>query len=503
MGGKYRLTTLGCKVNQYESQHIREVLQSHGLTPAGPDEPVDVAVINTCAVTTEAARKNRQAIRSAARVSAREIVVVGCGAAADRERLETIDGVTAVFGHDVDVGIELRALLRDRLGIRQPNHATERYRRSNGYEVSMNPPGPHEAARPASVPVLTSSRETIPLGSGDVKPGVEMLARIEAFAGHQRAFLKVQDGCDASCTYCIIPRLRPRLRWKPVETAVAEARQLVGSGHKEIVLTGIFLGAYGRGTAIRRRFRPGRQPLAGLVAALARVDGLVRLRLSSLEPGDVNDDLLDVLATAGPCVPHLHLPLQSGSPEVLRRMNRQYSVDAFVEMIDRVRTALNRPALTTDLIVGFPGETEADFEASLAMCRDAGFCKIHTFPFSARPGTAAARWGRDFVPASIVRDRVRRLGELERRLSYSFRRQFVGCTERVIVESRKTRAEGPEAVWNGRCDRYFEVHFSAAAPVAPGDHVEVSIERVTATRTHGAIRSEPSRRTIPLAVLAT
>ena len=152
---------------------------------------------------------------------------------------------------------------------------------------------------------------------------VPLAGRIGRFAGHQRALLKVQEGCDALCTYCIIPKLRPMLRSKPIAAAVAETRGLVRAGHKEIVVTGIFLGAYGRETALRTRFTPGRSPLADLVEALARVEGLARLRLSSLEPGDVDERLLDVLVRHENCVPHLHLPLQSGSASLLMRMNRQ------------------------------------------------------------------------------------------------------------------------------------------------------------------------------------
>jgi len=324
------------------------------------------------------------------------------------------------------------------------------------------------------------------------------VGRIESFAGHQRAFLKVQDGCDAHCTYCIIPRLRSRLRSKPVEVAVAEARGLVRAGHREIVLTGIFLGAYGRTTAIRRRFPPGRSPLAVLVEALAEVEGLERLRLSSLEPGDVDGDLLEVLAGHPTCVPHLHLPLQSGSAAILRRMNRQYSRDAFGRMVERVRAALDRPSITTDIIVGFPGETEADFGATLEIARFAEFCKIHAFRFSPREGTAAARWEREFVPSAIVAERMARLAEVEGEASLAYRRRLLGLTERVIVEpQRRNFVQG--RLRHGCSDRYFSIHFEAS-DVRTGDLVRVRIDRVTATRTHGT--HIPPRGTIPLRILS-
>ena len=337
-----------------------------------------------------------------------------------------------------------------------------------------------------------------------VKPEAVLTGRIERFAGHQRAFLKVQDGCDAFCTYCIVPHLRPRLAWKPVEVAVSEARGLVRAGHKEIIVTGIFLGAYGRDTAVRKRFGPTRSPLADLLDALAKVEGLERLRLSSLEPGDVDEVLLDCLASHPCCVPHLHLPLQSGSEWILRRMNRQYTRDAFVDMVDRVKSALDRPAITTDVIVGFPGETDEDFEASVEMARYALFSKIHAFPFSPREGTAAGRWQRQFVAPSIVRERMSRLAEVERECSLFFRQKALGRVERVLVEGLPGSDDDPrhtDEVCHGRADRYFEVHFEAVGDVCPGDMVAVRIDRITPTRTHGMLISASPGR-YPLPVLA-
>jgi threonylcarbamoyladenosine tRNA methylthiotransferase MtaB len=217
------------------------------------------------------------------------------------------------------------------------------------------------------------------------------------------------------------------------------------------------------------------------------VEGLERLRLSSLEPADVDDALLSVLRSHGCCVPHVHLPLQSGSARILRRMNRQYSRDDFVRLIDRVRGALDRPAITTDMIVGIPGETEADFASSMEIARYAEFCKIHVFPFSAREGTAAARWETAFVEPRLVRERAQRLAELEAELSLRFRTRFVGETERVIVE-RHPMADPSErqrpSLRSGRADRYFEVRFEDAG-AEPGDLVHVRIDRVTPARTHG------------------
>ena len=414
MAGKYRLSTLGCKVNQYESQQIRELFESHGLCPALPSQVADIAVINTCAVTVSALRKSRQAIRRLAR-DGTPVVVVGCGASADGEVLARIPGVIATVDHVSDRIAQLESCIVEALkkNPSRSNSETEPHSRTrpkaptaqrNELCISPHEPDKNPGRQPGKAATHNIVSPTLPIVNNEINK----IGRIEQFCGHQRAFLKVQDGCDAHCTYCIIPRLRPRLAWKPITAAVSEARSLVEAGHKEIIVTGIFLGAYGRETAIRKRFDRSRSPLAELVAALAAVDGLQRLRLSSLEPGDVDEALLEVLGTHENCVPHLHLPLQSGSAEILRRMNRQYERDAFRQMIVRVKQVLNRPAISTDIIVGFPGESDADFEDSVEMAKYVEFAKIHAFPFSSREGTAAARWKSQFVHPTTIRTRMNR-----------------------------------------------------------------------------------------------
>lgn len=506
MAGTYQLVTLGCKVNQYESQAVRELLERSGLRSAQPTECPDLAIVNTCAVTSEATRKSRQAVRRLVAGGRTKVVVMGCAATADPRRFSGIDGVVAVHGHDSDVLNELRELLvRERLA--QPGEvlfprplskqvdpcedAPSRHRNDrNDHNMS---PSQHnnetrsETSSHVSTKTIKSMARDLPL----VKADYEFVTRIEHFAGHQRAFLKVQDGCDAFCTYCIIPRLRPRLRSKPVSIAVAEARALVASGHREIILTGIFLGAYGQDTALRRRQGDRSCPLAELVRAIAQIEGLARLRLSSLEPGDLSDELLSVLSTYPVCVPHLHLPLQSGSPDILRRMNRQYTLADYLRMLDRVNTVLDRPAISTDIIVGFPGETQEDFEATLSVARAARFIKIHAFPFSPREGTAAARWTRGFVPGSVVAERMAQLAAVEVECSLAYRQQFVGTTQRVLVEHYRHEGddgdqEGLSGVNRGRSDRYFMVDFDGG-DVSPGELVSVRIDRVTVRRTHGTL----------------
>jgi threonylcarbamoyladenosine tRNA methylthiotransferase MtaB len=494
MAGKYLLVTLGCKVNQYESQQIRQHLDSIGLQPAEPGETADLAVVNTCAVTREALRKSRQAIRRASRDGNTPVLVVGCGSRADPHGLRRLPGVIAAVSYDDDWS-KLHEFLGHAGGPKpvlavggagRTDGATEERPGAGGNEVWMMPDArPQGASAPAS---RTNSPLNVIARRGSVKTGPPLTERIRSFAGHQRAFLKVQDGCDAACSYCLVPQLRPALRSKPINVAVEEASDLVRSGHREIVLTGVFLGAYGRDTAVRRRWRPGRtSPLAALVDAVAQVEGLARLRLSSLEPGDVDCSLLDVLARREACVPHLHLPLQSGSATILRRMNRQYTPEEFNATIDRARSSFGRPAISTDIIVGFPGETESDFEATLSIARQAEFCRIHAFPFSPRSGTAAARRIREFTPRDVVHDRLRRLRELARSLSYSFRQRLLGEAERIIVEHRPATQSGSRedpAYCVGRADRYFDIEVSGTGLQA-GDLVPVRVIRVTPTRTVG------------------
>lgn len=308
--------------------------------------------------------------------------------------------------------------------------------------------------------------------------------------------MKVQDGCDAHCTYCIIPKLRPTPWSKSVDDAVEEARRLVAGGHVEIVLTGIFLGAYGQPTALRRRQNTSGDSatLAKLIDALCtRVPGLRRVRLSSLEPGDLTDDLAAVLRSHAQVVPHFHLPLQSGSDVILRRMNRQYGRDDFLRMVDRVRVAFDRPALTTDVIVGFPGETADEFRRTVEVVDHAGFIHVHAFHFSPRPGTAAARWQKNFVRGPVLNDRIDLLRATAERHSLTFRQSFVGQDVELLVEHEKADEYRPAigevtpdlpTKRHGRSERYFAVSFED--PTAqPGDFVRVRIDEASVTHTFG------------------
>ncbi|MCA9266956.1 MAG: tRNA (N(6)-L-threonylcarbamoyladenosine(37)-C(2))-methylthiotransferase MtaB, partial [Planctomycetales bacterium] len=326
-----KTVTLGCKVNQYETEYVRQGLVAAGYRDATADEHADVCLVNTCTVTAEGDSKSRQIIRRLARDNpASRIVVMGC-------------------------------------------YATR---------------SPDELARlPNVVEVVTDKRE-LPdlLGRFGV---VEAPTGISSFGDRSRAYVKVQDGCLLRCSFCIIPSVRPHLASRPLADVVDEARRLIDNGYREIVLTGIHLGHYGV------EWNKGRDKaewvrLAELVETLAGLPGDFRLRLSSIEATEVTRQLIRVMADWPQTVcPHLHISMQSGSDDVLRRMRRRWGSQRFVDRCRLLRESLPEPAVTTDIIVGFPGESESDFEQTCRVARAAGFSKIHIFPFSARRGTPA------------------------------------------------------------------------------------------------------------------
>jgi threonylcarbamoyladenosine tRNA methylthiotransferase MtaB len=415
-------------------------------------------------------------------------VVVGCWATSNKAEAQRLKGVDAVIGHHDDVHAELNGLLdqwiatnrKDTIGeIRTTDDCSTPQRGRN--EVWDK-----RAGAAALQPSASNKPQALPKVKRNPLAGTHSLPLLgeQHQAGHQRAFLKIQDGCDAHCTYCIIPHLRSELWSKPVELVVDEARRLVDCGHIEFVLTGIFLGAFGQPTAIHKRQpQHDRTPLSKLVKALCeKVPGLRRLRLSSLEPGDLTGELISELKSHPEVVPHFHLPLQSGSDGILRRMNRQYTRDDFLRMIEQVNLAFDRPAITTDIIVGFPGETDSEFEQTLDVVDRAGFIHIHAFSYSPRPGTAAARWKGDFVHGPVVNERMEMLQNKARDHGFRFRKQFVGESVELLVERQREF----DTVRHGRSERYFDVWFEDGVAAA-GDLLKVAIDRVTPQRTFGTV----------------
>ncbi|MBI1914798.1 MAG: tRNA (N(6)-L-threonylcarbamoyladenosine(37)-C(2))-methylthiotransferase MtaB [Planctomycetes bacterium] len=411
-----RLLTLGCKVNQYETQYVKEALEASGYVEAGEEQPADLCVVNTCTVTAEGDAKSRQLIRRLHQHNPRSaIVVMGCYATRDPEAVGRLPGVAKVVTDKACVLDELRPF-----GV---------------------------TARPAG---------------------------ISRFDGHQRAFVKVQDGCLLHCSFCIIPQVRPTVRSRPVAEIVEEVLRLVAAGHQEIVLTGIHLGHYGIDLS-RGRPRSQWMRLWHLLEALGELPGDFRVRLSSLEAAEARDDLIRAMATQPRVCPHLHLCLQSGSDRILTAMRRRYRRSGFVERCRRIREALDRPALSTDVIVGFPGETDEDFEATCRVVREAAFSRLHVFSYSPRRGTSAALLADD-VPPAVKAQRRERLLELERELADRYYRSLLGTKLDVLVEGADSKRPGQV---RGTSCRYAAVAFPGHAPALVRRRVPVRVTGVT------------------------
>jgi threonylcarbamoyladenosine tRNA methylthiotransferase MtaB len=424
------LVTLGCKVNQYETQYVKEALELNGYREAAAGQPADLCVVNTCTVTGEGDAKSRQLIRRLHQAHPRAaIVVMGCYATRDPGAVRQLPGVTQVITDKERVLDELTP-----------------------FGVTLRPNG------------------------------------ITRFDDHQRAFVKVQDGCLLNCSYCIIPHVRPVLRSRPPEEIASEVARLAANGYQEVVLTGIHLGHYGIDLSRGRPKVEGTR-LWHLLEHLCRLPGDFRIRLSSLEAAEARDDLVRVLAREPRICPHLHLCLQSGSDRILARMRRRYRSGGFLERCRRIRLALDEPALSTDVIVGFPGETDADFEATCRVVREAGFSRLHVFSYSPRQGTEAAALA-EAVPPPVVAARRRRLLEMERELADAYYRRLVGRRLDVLVEGPDPHRPG---FVRGTSERY--------APVVCRGHAPALIRRRIPVRAiavgDGVILGEPETDTAP------
>jgi threonylcarbamoyladenosine tRNA methylthiotransferase MtaB len=473
----FTITTLGCKVNQCDSSALLAQLRRYGLIQARPDQPCDLLVVNTCCVTTSAMRKSRQAIRKALRQSPKAtVMILGCYATYHRARLAEVLGDldvplkrSLIVGHHEDVLAKLNELLERKGDCATHKNTTT----AEGYCATQTP-----ANLPARRNQALAGRAS---GTGN-------LPLVDNFEGHQRAFVKVQDGCDAFCSYCVVCYTRPRVTSKTIEQVETQCRKLISAGHREIVLCGVFLGAFGRDTAVRKRWASDEPPmLEELLGRIAELDGLWRVRLSSLEPGDVTPRLLDIYAARATVAPHFHLPLQSGSERILDKMNRQYTPEQFVRTIETLRSRLDRPAITTDIIVGFPGEGEAEFAQTLDLARLAGFAKIHAFPFSAIEPTAAWRYRHEAPRPEVVRERLGRLAELESDLAGRYSRQFLGQTLEGVVETTGLGSD----IGRAMTDRYLRVQFSIDSQKKtlekPGSIVSLRINSAAPTGLNGTI----------------
>ena len=561
---RFTIRTFGCKVNQYDSQLLAEQLRALGLrfvddrsSPAGVQadghprcpggvgenllhavgvtgreaaatgaEPlwggrqadgadeavgpraagacdsVDLVVVNTCAVTARSEAKARRLVRWLLRSYPHATVVLtGCAVRLDRRPWEAI-GRDGARPDEAGRGTTSARLLL----VPSPEEVPRRLVEAGLVATGGLSPGPS-----ASVSVPRPSNETLtptPTRRGSqgerarVRVSVGHPNRISGFLGHDRAFVKVQDGCQAFCSYCVVPLVRPGLWSRPADAVVEEVRALSEAGYGEVVLVGVHLGLYAGETAAAGEDADGggRTPnLAGLIRRLLAETDVGRLRLSSIEPQEVTDDLIDLAAESDRLCPHFHLPLQSGDDTVLRAMNRRYTAREYLGILEGIARRIPRPAFTTDILLGFPGEGEAEFSRTLAAVREARFSRIHAFRYSPRPGTKAATLTRSAPEREVLR-RERTLLALADELARSYRTQFLGEVVEVLVERPATESPAeqekgerreetrpcpaqrlgspqPQAFLAGLSERYLRVRFPRpeGLRVQPGSLVRVRV----------------------------
>lgn len=384
----YTITTLGCKVNQCESSAVGGILEASGYRTGTADDHSDLIIINTCTVTGKAAMQSRQAIRQAVRKNPNaKIVVTGCYAQTAPEEIKAIEGVEYIVGHT------------DKMAIARV--------------IEQIKP---DARGPAIV-----HKDILKTHCFDPMPSVAPESRT-------RAYLKVQDGCNAFCTYCIVPHARGRSRSMPMDDAMDHLHNLSEAQYKEVVLTGIHLGAYGKDLTPKRS-------LNELLLLMAQRNGAPRLRLSSIEPTEIEMDLIQSAADPdNPVCPHFHIPLQSGDNAILKRMGRPYTREQFSATIDKIRSTLPRAAIGIDALVGFPGENDGAFDQTFSLVESLDITYLHVFPFSPRKGTPAAEF-QDKVPNAIVKERCRRMRQLGEKKKADFYHSQKGSKVTVLIES--------------------------------------------------------------------
>ncbi|MFJ7828851.1 tRNA (N(6)-L-threonylcarbamoyladenosine(37)-C(2))-methylthiotransferase MtaB [Peribacillus sp. NPDC097284] len=411
--------TLGCKVNHYETEAIWQLFKTEGYDRVEFENTSDVYVINTCTVTNTGDKKSRQVIRRAIRKNPNAVIAVtGCYAQTSPAEIMAIPGVDIVVGTQ-DRG-KLLAYIEQFKVEREPINAVGNIMKNRVYEELDVP----------------------------------------AFTDRTRASLKIQEGCNNFCTFCIIPWARGLMRSRDPKEVLHQAEQLVEAGYKELVLTGIHTGGYGDDLKDYN--------LAMLLRDLEKVEGLKRIRISSIEASQITDEIIEVLTKSKKVVRHLHIPIQSGSDTVLKRMRRKYTMDFFGDRIEKLKVALPGLAVTSDVIVGFPGETEEEFMETYNFIKKYKFSELHVFPYSKRTGTPAARMD-DQVDEDVKNERVHRLISLSDQLAKEYASQFEGEVLEVIPETPLENG-----LYEGYSDNYMKVIFPATEEMV-GEIVKVKI----------------------------
>ena len=418
--------TLGCKVNQYDTEAMLESFERAGYKPVRENEAADVYLINTCTVTGTGDQKSEKLIRRIARLYPEsKIIVAGCLAQRDGEKLLQMDNVCLA------------------IGVQRRNEVVELLERAVSEHTRIN----------AVAPLKGADFEQL------------FVSRHE---GKTRATMKIQEGCDRYCSYCIIPYVRGPVRSMPMESVRAEAERLGAAGYREIVVTGIHLASYGRGT---------QDTLIDAVRAVHDANGVCRVRLGSLEPKIVTEEFAEALSKMPGIMRQFHLSMQSGSDTVLKRMHRRYTADEYYEACCILRRHMPDCAITTDVIAGFPGETEAEFAETMAFVEKAGFARIHACPYSRRTGTVADRMDGQLTETE-KHNRTNQLIELGNKLEENFVQQQKGTVQSVLFE---------RACEDGLCEGYTGAYVRVRAAAAPGSIENVYIDRTEGTIAYGTI----------------
>ena len=420
--------TLGCKVNQSETEAMTALFLDKGYQLGEFEAYCDVYVINTCTVTHAGDRKSRQMIRRAKQINPQAIVVVtGCYAQTSPEAVAAIEDV------DIILGTNMRHLIVD------------------------------------EVEAFAGSRVQL-VDEKDTLTDFEEIS-MDRVIQKARAYLKVQEGCEQFCTYCIIPYARGPLRSRSMENTLQEAKKLEQAGFKEIILTGIHLGAYGKPSEAEREAGAVQQvTLADLCEMLLNETSFERIRLSSIEPTEVDDHLLRLFAENRRMCRHLHLPLQAGDDDVLEAMHRPYNTEQYRQEMARIREAVPDIALSTDLMVGFPGETDEQFENSLRFCDEIAFSSMHLFKYSPRQGTPAAGYPNQ-VPNEVKDIRSKRMQEMAERNMLRYMEAYLGQIVEVLVEEQRS-----DGIWLGHTDTYL--HVAVDGPCRKNTMVKVLLDKI-------------------------
>lgn len=400
---KLAITTLGCKVNQYDTDAVMTQFLDAGYSIVDFDDQADVYIINTCTVTNMGDRKSRQMIRRAHRNNpSAKVVVMGCLAQTSPEEVRDIEGVNLIVGTDQRGRI---------LELIEELDVTE--------SASI-------------VDDISAVRDFEELPVSD-------------FGGRTRAVFKIQDGCDQFCSYCRVPYARGRSRSRHPQNVLSHVGQIVQDGYGEIVVTGIHLGLYGRDL---------NPPVAleSMIQQIADIPGILRLRMGSIEPHEITDELLELVADHPAVCEHLHIPLQSGSNRILKRMRRNYTTEDYRAVVEKAREKVPDLAVTTDIIVGFPGETEQDFSETMNFAEEIGFSRLHVFKYSKREGTPAASFPKQ-IPSRVKDSRSKRLIQLGEMMAENYHRSFIHRTVQVLVEEVK------EGMASGLTDTYIRTAF--------------------------------------------